>query len=64
MITLNRVEENGLEVDKGEMGDWLTAGCKSPGRRRHGRADLEGNRQEETAVSHRDCCLHHELRTS
>lgn len=39
MITLDIVEENGLEVDKGEMGDRLVVGGRSPGRRFYGLPD-------------------------
>lgn len=39
MITLDTVEENGLEVDKGEMEDRLVAGCRSLGRRCYGLPD-------------------------
>lgn len=33
MMTMDTVEENGLEGGKGEMGDLLAAGCRSAGRR-------------------------------
>lgn len=69
MITLDTVGENGLEVDKGEMGDQFTADCRSPGRSCSGlpggsSGDL-GREQAvvKTASSHKDCCLHQDLRT-
>lgn len=69
MITLDTIEENGLEMDKGEMGDQFIVGCRSPGRRCF---DLPGGRSGDlgreqtvvkTASSHKDCCLPQDLRT-